>query len=383
MKFDELAELYTSMSLRSLGFSLVGIFVPVYFYQNDVNIVSIFTFFGLFFILRIPISYVSGLIVGRIGPKHSIAVSTVLFIMFLGLLLSFTTIRWPLPILAVFYSMANGLFFIASETDFSKVKHKKHGGKELGWLFIFERAGGALGPIAGGLIASIFAPEFTIVFAVLVFIASLVPLFLTNEPVKLHQNVKFSGFPLRAHARDYVAVGSYSVVNLSNGLFWPFFIALVVFTDDTYAKLGGLVGLSLAVSMITANMFGRFIDSRKGHSLLTYGLIMNGFLNLIRSVVNSVGGVFAASVLGEPVSLSYRMPITKGYYDAADSEEGYRIVYLVWGEIWNGIAKSAYCFALAIGASFYDPVTVLRMSFILLAAIGFIMTAQRFPALKK
>ncbi len=45
MKFDELAELYTSMSLRSLGFSLIGIFVPVYLFQYGVSVKDIFLFF--------------------------------------------------------------------------------------------------------------------------------------------------------------------------------------------------------------------------------------------------------------------------------------------------------------------------------------------------
>lgn len=272
---------------------------------------------------------------------------------------------------------------MASETDFSKIKHKSHGGKELGWLFIFERAGGALGPIFGGLVASIFAPEFTILFAIIVFIASLIPLFITNEPVKVHQQIRFSGFPLRKHSRNYLSMSAFNIVNVSNGLMWPFFISVVVFTEDTYAKLGGLVGLSLAVSIFSARMFGRFIDSNKGHSLLAYGVYMSGLLNVIRASVTSVGGAVATSLLGEPIGLSYRMPLTKGYYDGADSEEGYRIVYLVWGEMLVGLAKGSYCLALAIGASFYDPISVMRVSFFSVAIVGLFMTVQRFPALKK
>lgn len=118
MNFDELAELYTSMSLRSLGFSLVGIFVPVYLYQNGVSIASVFTFFALLFILRVPVAMVSGYLVARIGPKHSIAVSTVLFLVFLGLLLSFTTVRWPLPVLAVFLHPSKRFIFCGVRNRF-------------------------------------------------------------------------------------------------------------------------------------------------------------------------------------------------------------------------------------------------------------------------
>lgn len=34
MKFDEMAEVYTSMSLGSFGFGVIGIFVPVFLYKN-------------------------------------------------------------------------------------------------------------------------------------------------------------------------------------------------------------------------------------------------------------------------------------------------------------------------------------------------------------
>lgn len=383
MKFDELAEIYTSMTLRSLGFSLVGIFVPIYLYQAGVSLQSIFLFFTIFFALRIPVAFVAAFVVGRIGPKHTIAVSTVLFIVFLSLLLSFNTLGWPLLLIAFFYTLANGLFFVAINTDFSKVKHKNHGGKELGWLYIFERAGGALGPIVGGLLAGLFAPEVTMVFAIIVLLGSLVPLFMTNEPVKVHQKVKFKNFPYMRHVRDYISLGAFNIVNVANGVFWPLLIGVFIFTEDTYAKLGVLVGVSLAISIISARMFGKMIDIRKGEVLLSYGTVMNTVLNTVRSMITASGGAIAASVLGEPIGLAYRMPLTKGFYDSADSEPGYRIVYVSVIEIATAIAKALYCLALFLSCYFYESIDVLRFQFIFVALVGFIMLFHKFPALKK
>lgn len=383
MKFDELAEIYTSMSLRSLSFSLIGIFVPVYLYDVGVSLATIFYLYGLFFLLRVPAAFVAGFVVGRIGPKHTIALSNVFFITFLGLLLSYTTLNWPLSVVFTIFTVANGLFFVAYNTDFSKVKDSKHGGKELGWLYIFERAGGALGPVIGGLLAALIAPEATIVFAIIVLFASLIPLFMTNEPVRLHQHISFKGFPHRRHARDYISMSGFSILHVSNGLLWPLLMAVFIFVDNIYAKLGVVVGVSLAISIFSAHMFGKFIDKRQGYSLLLFGAVMSGVLSLCRVIITGFGGAVAATVLGEPINLAYRMPLTKGFYDAADSEEGYRIVYLVLGEIWTGITKALFCFALWLAASYYDPVTVLRASFIFVAVFGFIMLFQRFPALKR
>lgn len=383
MKFDELAEIYTSMSLRSLAFSLIGIFVPVYLYEKGVSLPEIFFFYGLFFILRVPSSYVASHIVGSIGPKHTIAISNIVFIVFLGMLLSFTTASWPLWLVATFFTVANAMFFVAYNTDFSKIKDSEHGGKELGWLYIFERVGGALGPVVGGLLAAVFAPELTIVFAIAVFIVSLIPLFLTNEPVRLHQHITYKGFPLRRHAADFVSFSAFDILHLANTTLWPLLMAVFIFTEGTYAILGMVVGASLAVSIIGAYMFGRFIDSRRGGSLLVFGVYMNGVLNLCRAAITTSGGAVATTLLGEPINLAYRMPMTKGFYDAGDSEEGYRIVYFSLMEMLNGIIKSLYCFLLWSACHFYDPVSVLRVSFILAAVVGPVMLLQRFPALSR
>ncbi len=47
MKFDELAEVYTSMSLRSFGFGVIGIFVPVFLFKNGVDLTGIFFFYTI------------------------------------------------------------------------------------------------------------------------------------------------------------------------------------------------------------------------------------------------------------------------------------------------------------------------------------------------
>ena len=383
LSFDELAELYTSMTMRSLGFSLIGIFVPVYLYTTGISLQAIYLFFAFFFLLRIPVSFAAGLVVGRIGPKHSIALSTMLFIVFLGLLTSYEVMGWPLWLLSTAYTLANGLFFIAYNTDFSKINHSVHGGKELGWLMIFERAGGALGPVVGGLLAGLFAPQASMIFAIIVLAISLVPLFLTNEPVKTHQKIDYLPFNNRKYARDFVAFSSYSIVNVANGLLWPLLVAVFIFTDGTYEKLGALVGLGLAVSIISARMFGVFIDKKRGKSLLRFGVYFNVIVSVCRSAIDTAGGALAGTLLAEPVALAYRMPVSKGYYDTADSIKGKRIVYLVWGESWGALAKSIFLFAMAAACIWMNEVTVLRASFIVVGVVGLAMLAQRFPALKQ
>ncbi len=383
IKFDELAEIYTSMSLRSFGFGVIGIFIPVFLYNSGVTLQGVFLFYGLFFLLRVPLSIVAALTVARIGPKHTIAMSTIVIITFFGMLLSYDAVGWPLLFLALIFTIANGLFFIAYNVDFSKINHKKHGGKELGWLYIFERIGSALGPIVGGLVANLIAPEATIVLAILVLLGSLVPLFFSNEPVRIHQKITFRGFRSHLRAGEFIAVSSFNVQNVANNVLWPLLIAVLIFTDDTYVKLGGIIGLSMAVSIFSAHMYGKFLDNRKGSALLRYGVVMNFVLNGSKAIVSSSGGVVAVGALGEPVVLAYRMPIVKQLYEGADNVEGYRIVYLAWAEMITALTKAVYCFSLLFASYYFDPLNVLRASFLVIPFVGLFMLPQRFSSKKR
>jgi MFS family permease len=383
ISFSELAEIYASMSLRSFGFGIIGIFVPVFLYKNGVDLRGIFLFYSLFFLMRIPIASVAGFIVARIGPKHSIAVSTILLVAFLSSLLTFTTFRWPLGAIAFLYAISNGLFFVAYHTDFSKIKSSKHGGKELGWLYIFERAGSALGPLIGGLLASFVSVVFTIGFAVLVLIVSLVPLFMSREPVKTHQKITFKGFQWKKHIPDYLSLGAFNIENIATVLLWPLYLAVAIFAEDSYAKIGAIVATATVISMLSARFFGRVVDNDKSFYLLRYGVSLNALTHFVRSMVTASGGAVAVSLLNEPTTLSYRLPLTQGFYDAADNEEGYRIVYIISTETAAVACKALACIALFLATYFYDPSDVLRYSFIVVGFVSLGIFLQRFPTLKK
>jgi MFS family permease len=383
IEFDELAEIYTSMSIRSFGFGIIGIFVPIYLYFNSYSLQDIFFFYFLFFLFRIPISVISAYVVARVGPKHSIAISTILLTVFLAQLLTIDMFEWPLYILALSFTITNGLFFIAYNTDFSKIKDTNHGGKELGWLYIFERLGSALGPLVGGILASLFAPELTIAVAIIALLASLIPLFITNEPVRTHQKITFKNFKWRRHTRDYLAIGAYGIDINATQMLWPLFIGVTIFTEGTYAKIGLLSGIALGVSVFSALMFGKFVDNKKGYYLLRFGTIINTGGLLLRSFITTAGGAVAVSMLSEPLSLAYKIPLVKGYYDAADSEEGYRIVYLTVGEIVSAVAKAMFFAGLFVACFVFDPSLVLKYSFIIAGFLSLGMLVQRFPALKR
>jgi hypothetical protein len=331
----------------------------------------------------LPVDFCSAYVVGRIGPKHAIGWSTVFYCIFLFFLLTFTLFSWPLWLLAVLFSLSNGLFFIALYTDFSKIKNTDHGGKELSYLLIFERIGAATGPLIGGLIATFISPEVTIVSAIVVLIGSQIPLLLSGEPVRTKQHITFKGFPWKAFTRDYVALGAHGMDRIAHLIAWPLLLSVTVFATEPYAKLGALVAFTTLVSLLVARAFGRLIDARRGRELLHFGTYCNAFLHCARSFSITPVSAVTVSAVSEPVTLAYSMSIVKAFYDRSDTIEGYRIVYLATAEMVAATAKLLYFTVLFVASFYFDPIAVLTWSFVVVGVMSSGVLFQRFPALKR
>jgi hypothetical protein len=203
------------------------------------------------------------------------------------------------------------------QVDFSKVKHSEHGGKELSFITICERIGSSLGPLVGGLVASFINPQATIFIAILIMLASLVPLFQTKEPMRVKQKIVIRGFPWRRHKNDFLSAPFFGIENVVSIVVWPLFAALTIFTTNTYASVGLLVSISTAAALIAIYVIGQLIDKHKGLLLLNASASANAIVHIFRMFVTTPAQAIFISFINEPMTASYRMPYTKGLYDAA------------------------------------------------------------------
>ncbi len=368
--FDELSELYASMFLRSLSTSLIGIFVPIFLYKQGISLEGVCLYYVVFFAFRIAIDIIAAFVVGRIGPKHTIVLSTIFTIINLMMLMTLKTLHWPLVLVSLTNAIATSLFFIAFHTDFSKVKDALHGGKELGYLLTMQNIGGVLGPLVGGIIATVYDVRYTIFIAISLLAFSLVPLFTTNEAVRLHQHITFKGFVWRPHARAFVSYACFGTENIVCTLIWPLFVSLVVFTSGTYAKLGAVTALSTGLTLLFINFIGRSVDKKQDRLLMRCGVAVNIVLHLLRTAVTSSLGVIGVNSVNDPISSMYRMPYIKHYYDFSDSVPGYRIVYIALSEAASQVGKMLMWLGIAVAMHFVPFTTAVRGAFVVAACIS-------------
>ncbi len=381
--FDELSELYVSMMFRGIGTSLTGLFVPVYMHQLGYSLAAIIMTAACYFTFRALFADIAaGFTAAKIGPKHTMLIGHLLLISSTGLFLTLNTYAWPIWLLGGVWGASGSFFFIPFHVDFSKVKHSRHGGKELGFLNMMEKIGTALGPIIGGLIATFFGAQYIFLIASFILLLSLIPLFSTKEAVKTNQRLDFSSLTVKGRGRDFLSISAFGIENTICMFIWPLYLGIFVLAGSTvYAKLGAISSASFIVSILAAKAIGQLIDHRRGRKLLRVSAVANAGLHLIRPFVGNLPIALGVNLANEAVTPGYRMPYFKGLYDAADDLPGQRIVYLTSMEMMSSIAKATVFWLLAIITLIVSDRGTIGIGFAIAAIASIVIMTERFKAL--
>lgn len=381
--FDELSEIYISNMLRGLAVSLTGLFIPLYMYGLGYSVKNIMMVAAWYFIFRgLLCDLLSGYTVAKIGPKHTLLIGYCILIASTILFLTLKSVHWPIWELGGVWGASASFFFVPFHVDFSKIKHKTHSGKEIGYMNIMEKIGFAIGPVVGGVIATIFGPQYLFLVSVIILLISIVPLFRSAEPVKTRQKLDFKSLnvgPLKRDLFSYVALG---IENTLSVFLWPLYLAVFVLaTSGAYTKLGFLSSISMIVSIMSTYVIGKLTDRHHGRRLLRISTIINAGLHLVRPFIQSYGAALGVNLANETVTVGYRMPYTKGYYDAADDLPGHRIVYITAMEMISCIWKALLWLLLAALAASIGSHSVMLVGFTIAALSSLLIMSERFKAL--
>lgn len=361
---------------------MVGVFVPLYLLTNGYSFTEILIFYAIFYGARIPFDIITGLLVARFGPKHVMRVSFLMQIVFSLMLINLESIPWAIVVLGIFAAVESSLYFVSYHVDFSKIKHKEHGGKELSFLTVMERVGGVAGPFIGGAVATIFAPVVTFWVAAGAMLIATIILMLSPEPVQTRQKLNFSGMLTKISWRNRIAFGAHSGEYTISMILWPIYLSVIVFTVEGYLKLGIVSSVSVLAAILVTVPLGRILDKQNGKGMIVFGSIANSAISLVRLLASNLPTSIAVSAVHEPNMLVYRMPIIKGFYDETDDYPGQRIVFIICQEAFNDVIRFALWLSL-IFISLKLPIhTTITIGFVLAAALSLLMNLQKFKAIK-
>ena len=384
--FSEIAELYTSRTIRTIAMSIVSGFTSVYLYESGYSLVFIMGFFLFYYLVKVPLALVAGRFVARFGPKHGILVSNLLHVPAMVSLGLMPVFGLPVIILwGAFMAISSSIYQISYMVDFSKVKNVEHAGKELAVMNILEKIAIGLSPVIGGVIALWFGLQVVIWLSAILFIISALPLLKSIEPVRLRQKITLEGFPWVATIRGIIAQTGVGFDYVTTGVAWHLFIIIVIFPNsgwEVYVELGALSSVTILAAIGASYAYGKLIDNSKGGNLLKISVVMNALVHVSRPFATAPAAIVGTNIANEVATMGYNMAFTRGVFDTADLT-GHRIVYLCICDAVANFGASIACLALLLCAIALGSVDGLRIFFFIAAGFVLLIGSAKFDIYRK
>lgn len=387
VSFDEIAELYTSRLITVFAINIINLFAAVYLFKLGYSLSFIALFYAVFYFLRVPFALIMGKFVAYFGPKHGILAASLLRV---PSLIAFALVPilapadalWAIAAFGLFQQLSAAAYDIAYTVNFSKVKHPEFSGKEIGNMQIIEKIARVVSPLLGGVIATTWSPNATIILAGILFLLSAIPLFASVEPVVTRTRIKLAGFPWRLAMPTFVSQTVIGVDFVASGMVWTLFVTVVVFADyanNIYITLGALASLGVVVSVVAAWLFGQMVDRHKGGMLLTMGVVGNTITHLFRPFIATPLGVMGVSMANEIATNGYSLPFTRVLLDGADSS-GFRTAYLMLAEMCLALGAGIACMLMWAGLQLFGIVGGLSFVFVFAAIYELLIIISRRAA---
>jgi len=323
LKNRELNELYISIAIRAFAVSLIGVFIPIYFYQQGYSFFSIFLFYAFWSLTHLLFSIPSAKISSKLGLKRSILLSIPFLILFFFFLYSLENFNWPLPLLSILIGLSTSLFWLSYHVDFAKFSNRKNRGKQVGFSKIIIAVFSVLGPIAGGIILTFVGFGMLFIIVSVLLIGSVIPLFFSRE---IHEPSSFSlkGFFRGQKIKDILSYIGFGIEGKIGAVVWPLFIFIFIFSEK-YISLGLVSSLTLGVALISVIFIGKFSDIYR-RKILKIGSVFNAVIWIVKSFIITPVQVFITDAFYGVSRVTMDVPFDAINYDKAKEEERVKII---------------------------------------------------------
>jgi len=283
---QEVNELYASVTIKQIAFSMIAIFEPIYLYTYfDRNIFIVLLYFACIYLGFAFASTLAGSVLSRLGVKHSILVSVFLAIgYFLGLN-NIGNAHWLIYVIAVILILYKLFFWPAFHLDFARFSQGQKRAQQVSVLKMITLASGILGPFAGGLVIVRYGYHPLFMIVVLLLIASVIPLFFSKE---IYNTFNFSirnfyrSIFSPALRRTELALFAWGNEEMASTLLWPIF--MFIFIVD-FSVIGGITSATTVIAFLSAYWIGRVTDRIGRPKMLRLGSILTFFAWIFRSLV--------------------------------------------------------------------------------------------------
>jgi len=348
---------YSAAGTWSFGQGLVQIFIPIFLFVSGFSLGQVF-FFSLIAqfirVLNVPLAILAS---EKYGAKHILSFSFIFPILFFISLAFATTSIVFLYLASLFFGLKMAYLFVPYHLHLSKISPDKKRGRILASTAIIAALSVGAAPIIGGFLIGDKGMLITALVACVFFVASAVILLTTKEKTTYH-SLKLKRLPFKKMYKDAFASGFYNISSQLGSVVWFIFVFVIL---GTYAKVGIVAGISLAIGVCAVYILGKLEDKLDRKKIFFYVSIIFTIFAFARVFLNSFSGVIAGNILYALASIAVAIAWTSILHRNIDKTP--KAEYLFWMEIVGGI------FSLVIMAIFIGVYYLFGLTFTLVAGI--------------
>ena len=380
-------QFYASSFLHDFGSSMMSLFVLFYLYQLGWSLPVIVGYVLVGEILKAPLRHLGNRLIVSWGAQKLALIGNVIWILFtLSLLLVGQPGGWSWGLLAaavIFEAASHSAYWTAWDFNLISFEKPEKGGKQLSLIWIFGDLSRILAPMAGGVVAQIWGFQASLAVAGLLLLLSVGPLVglksaaSPQDTEKIKKSLKprslweiYRRLPKRKLWSFYL-----SHVTGLIGSFWALWLAIAIFTTQTYSGLGILFAASSVVSIAISWLVGRLIDKGLGRPVLLTSGLLESLTSGLRLLVTGVPLAVAHNFLQQQSS-GYTLTLFQWYFDKKRPEEerlAFFQIYSYFFYFFNSLILAGLIACLVIFST--SQLEVLRLTSVFLGiAVGLLIT---------
>ncbi|MBX4191832.1 MAG: MFS transporter [Candidatus Doudnabacteria bacterium] len=333
----EVVELYWNTGLFNFAINLTYIFEPIFLYNLGYTLQQIMFFYVVVYttytLLILPITKITS----RIGYKHAILASTIVYVFYWTLLYQIQFHSILFFITPILFGIQKSFYWPPYNADIALHNIKVQRGREIGVLFSVIELAAIIGPILGGFISYQF--DFLILFTVaaLFMVASVVPLFLSPEIYTRHR-FHFQNFwsIVKQYPYNFFGYWGYAEDLMLMSL-WPIFLFNLV---RGVFSIGIIVTFASIIAVMVMLYLGKLIDKKRQLPILPVAAILYGLTWLFRSFITGIASVISFDVLTRLGKGVVNVPLLALTFELAGKRgPDYAIAYSVFFEFSLAVGK--------------------------------------------
>ncbi|MCK4589357.1 MAG: MFS transporter [Nanoarchaeota archaeon] len=342
----EITEVYISITLRYLAFSMINLFVPLYLYNKlGYTLNQTLLFYIVFSIGFGLLTIVAGKLISRIGVKHTILLSVPFYLAFYLLLYSLESFAINIYFIALFFSCAQAFFWTGFHTEFIVSSDHEHRSKAVSKYISLSYLAILIGPLIGGFTIDRFgfAPLFIIV-SIFFFLSALF-LFFTKD-FRQPSKIQFKNIFSKTNLRYAITFFAHGAQTMAEGVLWPLFVFVIL---KSYTNLGLLGSAMSAVIALFTYLVGRYSNTHDLRQILQIGGIAYSLSLAVRTLASSIGFVFGITIFGGFSHTFVKVPLEAMAYNKAEKNI---IEMIVFREIAINTGRIAVLLVLLASGKF-------------------------------